>query len=276
MLSVTIGPFATSVDRLLLLVAVLVALAAGALLGRRRGVATGGTLLNLVLIGMLAARLSFVLRYAHAYRNDWLGVFDIRDGGFDMLSGVLAALAAAVWILWRTPAVRRPLGGALAAGALTWAVAAGAVMLIESQSRALPQAPLQTLDGAPTDLASLSRGNRQPMVVNLWATWCPPCRREMPVLAAAQREHKDITFVFANQGESRGQVRQFLDQQALSIDNVVLDPGGALGRTVGSMALPTTLFYDADGRLVDSHLGELSRATLARGLDRFGSAEAGR
>ncbi|WP_303901202.1 TlpA disulfide reductase family protein [Thiohalomonas denitrificans] len=269
MLSVSIGPFATSFDRLLPVVAVLVALTVGALLGRRRGVATGGTLLNLVWIGIVVARIGFVLRYMDEYRDDWLGALDIRDGGFDVASGLVAALAAAAWILWRTPAVRKPLGAALLAGGLSWGSIAGVVTLIETQSRAMPQVTLQTLGGARTDLQALSANSGQPMVVNLWATWCPPCRREMPVLEAAQQEHPDINFVFANQGEGAAQIQQFIDESSLTLDNVVLDRGGALGQTVGSMALPTTLFYDADGRLVNSHTGELSRATLARGLRRF-------
>src|SRR5690606_40886240 len=45
----------------------------------------------------------------------------------------------------------------------------------------------------------------QPTVVNLWATWCPPCRREMPVLRDAQQRYPDIAFIFANQGESAEQ-----------------------------------------------------------------------
>lgn len=106
------------------------------------------------------------------------------------------------------------------------------------------------------------------MVVNLWATWCPPCRREMPMLAAAQQEYDEVTFVFVNQGEGRGEIKGYLDQNGLALDNVLLDTRGALGQTVGSMALPTTLFYDANGRLADTHLGELSRATLARGIQR--------
>lgn len=79
MLSVHLGPFASSLDRILLLFAVMVALAVGALLGRRRNVAVGGALLNVVLLGALGARIGFVLRYFEQYRQDWLGILDIRD-----------------------------------------------------------------------------------------------------------------------------------------------------------------------------------------------------
>ncbi|PMZ30072.1 peroxiredoxin, partial [Pseudomonas sp. GW247-3R2A] len=57
--------------------------------------------------------------------------------------------------------------------------------------------------------------------------------------------------------------------QGLSLTNVLFDGSGRLGQAVGSMALPTTLFYSPDGRLLGSHLGELSDASLARALENF-------
>ncbi|HWS73851.1 MAG TPA: TlpA disulfide reductase family protein, partial [Quisquiliibacterium sp.] len=110
----------------------------------------------------------------------------------------------------------------------------------------------------------------RPAVVNLWATWCPPCVREMPVLAAAQASKPGIVFVFVNQGEAGERVGQFLAPRGLALENVLLDPGGDLARSVGSRAMPTTLFYDAQGRLRDTHLGALSEATLAARLARLG------
>jgi thiol-disulfide isomerase/thioredoxin len=128
----------------------------------------------------------------------------------------------------------------------------------------LPTVLLTTLAGEPVDLAGLAAG--QPLVVNLWASWCPPCRREMPVLAAAQQQETGVRFVFANQGEGAATAQRYLSASQLALANVVLDPGTALGKAVGSTALPTTLFYDAKGRLVDTHLGELSAASLASKL----------
>ncbi|MDX1553417.1 MAG: TlpA disulfide reductase family protein, partial [Marinobacter sp.] len=114
---------------------------------------------------------------------------------------------------------------------------------------------------------SLTQG--QPTVVNLWATWCPPCIREMPVLEEAQDRYPGINFVFANQGEHPETINQFLSEQNLDLDHVLSDRQGGFGRAIGSQGLPTTLFYDAQGKLVDSHMGELSKASLARGLERF-------
>jgi thiol-disulfide isomerase/thioredoxin len=137
------------------------------------------------------------------------------------------------------------------------------------ENTTVPQASVTTLAGEPMNLAALARG--KPMVVNLWASWCPPCRREMPVLAAAQKQQTSLSFVFVNQGEDGETAQHYLTAAGLDLANVVIDPGTVLGREVGSGALPTTLFYDANGRLVDTHLGPLSAASLASKLDQFRS-----
>jgi hypothetical protein len=78
-----------------------------------------------------------------------------------------------------------------------------------------------------------------------------------------------------NQGESAATVRQYLQAKQPDLANVMLDAGKELGRQMDSTALPTTLFYDALGRLVDTHLGALSSATLASKLEKLGSSGPG-
>jgi len=134
---------------------------------------------------------------------------------------------------------------------------------------ALPKVSLTTLAGEPADLAALAAG--KPMVINLWASLCSPCRRKMPVLTAAQKRETGVRFVFVNQGEDGTTAQHYLTAAQLDLANVLLDPGAGIGREVGSMALPTTLFYDASGRLIDTNLGELSAASLASKLNRLAS-----
>jgi thiol-disulfide isomerase/thioredoxin len=131
--------------------------------------------------------------------------------------------------------------------------------LLHKTTEALPPLSFNTLSG---ETVSLQQFSGQPIVINIWASWCPPCVREMPVLAEAQRSLPDVHFLFANLGEDAQSVKGFLQQLNIELDNVLLDQRNQLGAHYGSRALPTTLFIDAQGRLQDSHLGELSAASL--------------
>jgi thiol-disulfide isomerase/thioredoxin len=193
---------------------------------------------------------------------------DIRDGGFTPWVGVLAASIVAVWRGWRQATLKVPLLIGLLAGTLTWMVSLAVLRLGEGPTLSgLDEISFTTLQDKPQTLVGLAQG--KPLVVNLWATWCPPCRREMPVLAAAQLQISGVGFVFANQGEYAPTVQKYLATSQLNLANVLLDPGKKLGQQLGSMALPTTLFFDASGRLVDTHVGALSPASLASKLDKL-------
>jgi len=270
MLSVGVGPVSLSIEHVLLILAFGVALLVGAITGRKQKTPVAGSLADIFLVALVSARIGFVVRYFEHYQNDWLGMVDIRDGGFDVITGVLIALVFTGYRMWRQSTLRKPLSAALIAGAMTWGITFGAIALIHQQTSGLPEVELAELDGQPASLATIADG--KPLVVNLWATWCPPCIREMPVLETAQQNYRDIRFVFANQGEHAETIRRFLEKQSLNLDHVVSDQTGSFGQVVGSHGLPTTLFYSADGQLLDSHMGELSRATLVEKLERFDPA----
>jgi thiol-disulfide isomerase/thioredoxin len=108
-----------------------------------------------------------------------------------------------------------------------------------------------------------------PRVVNLWATWCPPCRREMPMMAELAADTEGVAFVFANQGEGKQAVRRYLASAGLSLETILIDPFSALSRFYGAPGLPATLFIDAEGILRHAHLGEISREVLQSNIDRL-------
>ena len=164
----------------------------------------------------------------------------------------------------RDGALRRPVLASALAGAAIWLGGTLAAQLMAPARAPMPDLQVRLLDGTEVPLRSF--GGR-PLVVNLWATWCPPCRREMPVLVDAQRAHPDIGFVYVNQGESAETVKRFLAEQGLDLRGVVTDPAGRLAARTGSPGYPTTLFYDASGVLRLRHAGELSEATLRDKLD---------
>src|SRR5690606_31318098 len=123
----------------------------------------------------------------------------------------------------------------------------------------LPDLQLSTLEERPTHLRSYVGA---PVVLNLWATWCPPCRRDMPVLERAQTKFSHVSFVLINQGESAQQARVFLQNEGLSLKDVLLDPSSEAMRKMRTGGLPTTFFFDAQGHMVDLHLGEISTTDL--------------
>lgn len=187
-------------------------------------------------------------------------------------SGLATAVIAAVGIAWRHVDLRKGLAGALIAGCAV--LGAGALALsVGGHAETLPDVTLANLEDEPVRLASLAG---KPVVVNMWASWCPPCRREMPVLAKAEAERRDVVFIFANQGEFAPAVKSYLSKEGLVLHNVLLDHIGAIARLAGARGLPTTLFFNARGELVERRTGELSPATLAERLDKLRDAPAAR
>ncbi|MCU1753007.1 TlpA disulfide reductase family protein [Pseudomonas sp. 6D_7.1_Bac1] len=265
MLTFTLGTFAIALNHLLLISALALATFVGWRVAKRGGENPESVLFSLFLLGLLAARIGFVLAYWTHYRDDPWQIIDLRDGGFLAWPGVIALLLATLLRGWRRPALRKPLGLGVGSGLLFWLLASMSLSLYEQGTR-LPDIALRNAAGETVQLDDYQGG---PLVINLWATWCPPCRREMPVLENAQQHRPDLTFLFVNQAESIQSVSTFLATQGLSLSNVLFDGGGRLGQAVGSMAMPTTLFYSAEGRLLGSHLGELSEASLARALESF-------
>lgn len=264
--AVSVGPFVLSTAALLLVAAILVASTLAEWFRRRRGLDPGPILWKMLVAGLIAARAVFVLRHHDLFATQPWSALDLRDGGLDATAGLLVACVVGAELTRRHPPLRRPLLASSLAGMALWL--GGTLML---QAFAPPHAPLPDLSVRRLDGGTLPLRSYQgkPLVVNLWATWCPPCRREMPALGAMQARRPEVHFVFVNQGESAQAVRGFLASQGLRMDNVLLDAAGQLGARTGSVGFPTTLFYDARGVLRFRHVGELSEATLREKLEKL-------
>lgn len=263
MQAIALGPLALPLAPLLLLAGWwLAGVVAGRLAAPRRAEA-GRWIFRAVLAGLGVARLVFVAQGWPGYAAAPLSVLDVRDGGWSPWPGVAAALAVLAYAGWRHGALRRGLAAGAVAGLALWA-GLSAVLGVHDRP-ALPALTLADLQGQPLPLRA--SGDARPMVVNLWATWCAPCRAEMPILAAAAQRQRGVRFVFVNHGETPAAVRAFLAQQPYRLDELRMDPAMRLGAAVQSPGLPTTLFVDAHGTIVARHMGPLTAAALAARIE---------
>ncbi len=212
-----------------------------------------------VAIGILAARARFVGQNWPAFADEpWTAVY-IWQGGFSPLFGVGAAAAILIVIL-------RGKARAYAMVALITVNAAWFVVdrLIEPPARPLHAGlAVERINGGPVALNSL-RG--RPFVINLWATWCGPCRREKPMLVETAKANPDVPVLLINQGEDVQRVSTYLAGEGLPAASILLDPRGSVGSALRASALPTTAFVSADGKVVDVHIGEISLAALIAGV----------
>lgn len=145
---------------------------------------------------------------------------------------VLIVLAGAVWVSQRArlPAESAPSEDCAAAVA------------VESDA---PGLTLTTLAG---ESVSLERLRGSTVLLNTWATWCPPCRDELPALEAVARRYADrgLVVVGVNIGESPSAVRSFVDRSGLTFP-IWLDPGEASLRAFAAISLPSTFLIDPSG-----------------------------
>ncbi|WAI81627.1 MULTISPECIES: TlpA family protein disulfide reductase [Achromobacter] len=270
--AIRIGPLVFPTELAILIAAALVGLLAARLFNRQREDAArlSTVLWRTLVIGLLAARIAFVWQYRDHYLPDPIKMLDLRDGGWVGLAGLAAAWVYAIAAVIRHRAPRVALLGALALASVAW-LGGGRWLAASPQPQPeLAALAVQNVDGAP---AALSAFQGKPTVINLWASWCPPCRREMPAFAAAQAANPDVNFVFLNQAEAPRDVTKFLDEHAPGLQNVLIDPAGEASRKFSNRGLPATLFLDAQGRLVDLRVGELSTASLAQRLESIRAAE---
>lgn len=112
-----------------------------------------------------------------------------------------------------------------------------------------------TREGIPVYLSDF-RGKM--VLVNYWASWCPPCWAEMPQLEAiyADFRHRGLEVVAVNYGEGDKAVDNFVHGQVRPLSfHIVMDPDTTLSREQGVLAVPTTVLYDSDGRVVQRYTG---------------------
>ncbi|MFN3333365.1 MAG: TlpA family protein disulfide reductase [Caldilinea sp.] len=117
-------------------------------------------------------------------------------------------------------------------------------------------------DGGHLRLSNL-RG--RPVVINFWATWCGPCRLEMPELMRAARADPHLAMLAVNVQEAKTTVAAFAEEFAMTTP-VVIDPEGVVQRLYEVRGLPTTVFIDTHGRIAAIYAGILTPTALEERL----------
>lgn len=123
--------------------------------------------------------------------------------------------------------------------------------------------PPMTVDEFDAELA----GSDLPVVVNLWASWCIPCRSEAPLLRQAHAAFADrVRFLGVATEDAPGDSLAFIEEFGLEFENVS-DRSGAIRGHLGAVGLPVTVFVLPGGEILRTHFGVIDDAALALGID---------
>jgi thiol-disulfide isomerase/thioredoxin len=139
-----------------------------------------------------------------------------------------------------------------------------------------PGAPVASLEGADRvsfdgtnvltgDELSLAQFDGKPVVVTIWASWCPGCNAEARALARFVKAHPEAGFVGVNFSDTQDDARGFYEKYGWRFPSV-FDPDGRVAGDLGLQGTPTTIFLDAEHREVSRVVGETDEAGLEAGL----------
>ena len=138
----------------------------------------------------------------------------------------------------------------------------------ERPGKAAPEFSLAALIGGET--INLSDYNGRPVVVNFWASWCAPCRVEMPhFIDAFEKNGDEVTFIGIDVQDSKRDAEEFITTFQVPVDRgyvIVMDPSAVATIDYGVSGLPATFFIDRDGIVIKRWVGALNGDVLAENI----------
>ncbi|MBK8026576.1 MAG: TlpA family protein disulfide reductase [Chloroflexi bacterium] len=142
------------------------------------------------------------------------------------------------------------------------------LMLTATSSATTGETPEFTAPLLTGETVRLSDYRGEVVMLNFCATWCPPCRAEMPAIQQAYQRYHDegFTVMAINHSEAPAQVGQFINALSLRFP-VVLDQQAQLQKAFGISGYPTSIFLDAGGSVYGTHTGMLTEAQLTRYIE---------
>ena len=132
----------------------------------------------------------------------------------------------------------------------------------QSPVRAVPVTPMTTLDGKPVSLPELKG---RPYLVNIWASWCTPCRAEHPYLVKMARENVEIVGILYKD-PNMPLAQDILVKEGNPFASIVIDRSGDFGLDVGISGVPETFLVDASGMIVKTMRGPILDDQTAQGF----------
>jgi len=132
-------------------------------------------------------------------------------------------------------------------------------------------APDFTLVNLEGETVSLSDFQGQPVLINLWATWCGPCRIEMPAIQSRFERYQDEGFIVlaVNFDEHQVDVQAFGDEFGLTFQ-MLLDPGAEVQKLYRTRSYPSSFFVDRNGVIQVQHIGVMTEGNLDGNLPQIG------
>lgn len=124
---------------------------------------------------------------------------------------------------------------------------------------------LPLFSGGEITLSSL-RG--KPVVINFWASWCPPCREEAPILEKVWRQYrnKEVTFIGVDIQDAEGDARAYIKEFGITYPNGP-DIGGRITIDYGVSGIPVTFFVNREGRIVSRWVGAINEPLLVARIE---------
>jgi peroxiredoxin len=127
-------------------------------------------------------------------------------------------------------------------------------------------APAFQLTGLDGKTVSLQQYSGQPILINFWATWCGPCKDEMPLIAERYLQYQpDLIVLAIEEGESLSDVKKFSEENNLPF-LILLDEAIEIGNLYGIDAYPTTFFVDGNGVVQAVEIGSMDSNTIDQDL----------